>query len=204
MKLLGLISSQRPRYQRKPDGREHVITPNYLNRNFSPAAPNITWCGDVTFIKVGQQWAYLAVVLDLYARKPIGWAMSSSPDSQLTGNALKMAVASRCHPSGVTFHSDQGSHYTSLEYRRLLKQYGIQSSMSRKGNCWDNAPMERFFRSLKSEWVPKEGYKDLQEALQSISDYLIGYYSQVRPHSHNKKMTPNKKEAIFYNKNPKN
>jgi putative transposase len=104
---------------------------------------------------------YLPVVIDLFARKPIGWAMSVSPDSKFTGKALFMAFESRGKPKGVMFHSDQGSHYTSRSYRQLLWCYQIKPSLSQRGNCWDNSPMERFFRSLKTKWVPVSVYRCL-------------------------------------------
>lgn len=141
----------------------------------------------------------MAVVLDLYARKPIGWAMSLSPDSELTSKALTMAYESRGKPKGVMFHSDQGSHYTSRQFRQLLWRYQIHQSMSRRGNCWDNAPMERFFRSLKTEWVPSTGYRSFAEAGRSIIEYLTGYYSQVRPHRNNGGKSPNATEHLYWN-----
>ncbi len=126
-----------------------------LRREFNVNRPNEVWCGDVTYIWTGRRWAYLAIVMDLYARKPVGWAMSLSPNSQLTGQAISMAYEQRGRPSNVMFHSDQGCHYTSTYFRQLLWRYQIKQSMSRRGNCWDNAPMERFFRGLKSEWIPE-------------------------------------------------
>ncbi len=105
----------------------------------------------MTYVWVGYRWAYLAVVLDLFSRKPVGWALSLSPDSELTCKALKMAFELRGKPENVICHSDQGSHYTSLKFRQLLWRLQIEQSMSRRGNCWDSTPMERFFRSLKSE-----------------------------------------------------
>ncbi len=155
MKELGLVSCQQPTYRYKRGGHEHVAIPNYLERQFAVTEPNQVWCGDVTYIWTGKRWAYLAVVLDLFARKPVGWAMSFSPDSRLTMKALEMAWETRGKPVGVMFHSDQGSHYTSRQFRQLLWRYRIRQSMSRRGNCWDNSPMERFFRSLKNEWVPQ-------------------------------------------------
>lgn len=159
---------------------------------------NQVWCGDVTFIWTGKRWAYLAVVLDLFSRKPVGWAMSFSPDSSLTGKALTMAWEARGKPTGVMYHSDQGSHYTSREFRRLLWRYRIKQSMSRRGNCWDNSPMERFFRSLKREWVPNSGYTNFNEASRAITNYIIGYYSQLRPHQYNGGLTPNESERLFW------
>ncbi len=156
--------------------------------------PDQAWCGDVTYIWTGKRWAYLAVVLDLFAWKPVGWAMSFSPDSRLTTRALEMAWERRGKPSGVMFHSDQGSHYTSRQFRQLLWRYRIRQSMSRRGNCWDNSPMERFFRSLKNEWVPVTGYTNFNEAAHAITDYIVGYYSEVRPHEYNGGLPPNESE----------
>lgn len=155
--------------------------------------------GDVTYVWTGQRWSYLAVVLDLYARKVVGWSFSNSPDSQLTAKALTMAYESRGKPEGVMFHSDQGSHYTSIRFRQYLWRYQIKQSMSRRGNCWDNAPMERFFRSLKTEWVPEMGYRSFAQAQRSIFDYITGYYNQFRPHQHNGGLAPNKTEGFFWN-----
>ncbi|SQK85175.1 putative integrase [Escherichia coli] len=141
MKELGLVSCQQPTYRYKRGGHEHVAIPNYLERQFAVTEPNQVWCGDVTYIWTGKRWAYLAVVLDLFARKPVGWAMSFSPDSRLTMKALEMAWETRGKPVGVMFHSDQGSHYTSRQFRQLLWRYRIRQSMSRRGNCWDNSPI---------------------------------------------------------------
>ena len=185
MKELGLVSCQQPTHRYKRGGHEHVAIPNYLERQFAVTEPNQVWCGDVTYIWTGKRWAYLAVVLDLFARKPVGWAMSFSPDSRLTMKALKMAWETRGKLGGVMFHSEQGSHYTSRRFRQLLWQYQIRQSMSWRGNCWDNSPMERFFRSLKNEWMPVVGYVSFSEAAHAITDYIVGYYSALRPHEYN-------------------
>ncbi|WP_104036060.1 IS3 family transposase [Vibrio jasicida] len=198
MKELDLISGQLPKHAYKKTQQEHVHIPNLLNRQFAVTEPNQAWCGDVTYIWTGQRWSYLAVVIDLFARKVIGWAMSNSPDSALTGKALIMAYESRGKPPGVMFHSDQGCHYTSKKYRQLLWRYRITQSMSRRGNCWDNSPMERVFRSLKTEWVPKNGYRSFTEAYQAVTDYLVGYYNQHRPHQYNGGLTPNESERLFW------
>ena len=197
MKRLELVSCQLPKHRYKRASQEHVAIPNKLERQFQAERPNQVWCGDVTYIWTGKRWAYLAVVLDLYARKPVGWAMSYSPNSQLTTKALTMAYELRGKPKQVMFHSDQGSHYTSRYFRQVLWRYQITQSMSRRGNCWDNAPMERFFRSLKTEWVPETGYHSYEQARLAITDYIIGYYSQVRPHRHNNGLSPNEKEKRF-------
>ncbi|WP_435302325.1 IS3 family transposase [Escherichia coli] len=198
MKELGLVSCQQPTHRYKRGGHEHVAIPNYLERQFAVTEPNQVWCGDVTYIWTGKRWAYLAVVLDLFARKPVGWAMSFSPDSRLTMKALEMAWETRGKPGGVMFHSDQGSHYTSRQFRQLLWRYQIRQSMSRRGNCWDNSPMERFFRSLKNEWVPATGYVSFSDAAHAITDYIVGYYSALRPHEYNGGLPPNESENRYW------
>jgi putative transposase len=199
MKRLELVSAQLPTHRYKKALQPHTDIPNTLNREFQPAAPNKVWCGDVTYIWTGQRWSYLAIVLDLFARKPVGWALSNSPDSELTTKALTMAYESRGRPEEIMFHSDQGSHYTSLKFRQTVWRYRMNQSMSRRGNCWDNAPMERFFRSLKTEWVPVPGYRSFAEAQRSILNYTTSYYCPVRPHQHNGGLPPNKSEEIYWN-----
>jgi putative transposase len=197
MKQLGLVSCQLPKSSYKKARQEHISIPNSLDRQFTPSKPNEIWVGDVTYVWSGQRWAYLAVFLDLYARKPVGCAMSYSSDSKLTSKALTMAFESRGKPEGLMYHSVQGTHYTSVKFRQLLWRYKIKQSLSRRGNCWDNSPIERFFRSLKTEWIPSGGYRNLPEAQNHIGDYIIGYYSQVRPHLFNGVKTPNKTELIY-------
>ena len=199
MKRLGLVSTQLPTHRYKKASKAHCAIANKLARRFTPSAPNQVWCGDVTYIWTGKRWSYLAVVLDLYARKIVGWALSNSPDSQLTAKALTMAYESRGRPEGLLFHSDQGSHYTSTKFRQYLWRYQIEQSMSRRGNCWDNAPMERFFRSLKVEWLPEVGYRSFTEAQRSIYEYITGYYNRYRPHKHDGGLSPNKAEELYEN-----
>ena len=198
MKQLDLVSCQLPKHAYKKGTKEHVDIPNLLDRQFAVVEPNQVWCGDVTYIWTGNRWAYLAVVIDLFARKPIGWAMSFSPNTELTVQALTMAYERRGKPKGVMFHSDQGSHYTSRKFRQLIWRYQLTQSMSRRGNCWDNSPMERFFRSLKTEWVPTNGYRNFTEAKQHITDYIVGYYSQTRPHRYNAGLSPNESERRYW------
>ena len=198
MKELNLVSCQLPKHSYKKAEKEHVSIPNLLNRQFDVVEPNTVWCGDVTYIWTGNRWSYLAVVIDLFARKPVGWAISDSPDSNLTMKALTMAYESRGKPKGVMFHSDQGMHYTSRKFRQLVWRYQITQSMSRRGNCWDNAPMERFFRSLKTEWVPTVGYCNFTQAKLEITKYIIGYYSQTRPHTYNAGLSPNESERRYW------
>jgi putative transposase len=137
MQELQLVSCQQPKHRYKKVGSAHATASNLLNRQFTPDRPNQVWCGDVTYIWAGSRWVYLAVVLDLYARQVVGWAMSTSPDSELTAKALRLAYQARGQPDGLMFHSDQGCHYTSLKFRQTLWRYRIKQSMSRRGNCWD-------------------------------------------------------------------
>lgn len=167
MKELDIASCQVPAHKYKRGGNEHVEILNHLDRQFAVTAPDQVWYGDVTYIWTVKCWAYLAVGLDLFARKPVGWAMSTSP------KALQMAWELRGKPTGVMFHSDQGSHYTSRQYRQALWRCRIKQSMSRRGNSWDNAPMERFFRSLKTEWMPTKGYNSFNEAQSAV--IRLGY-----------------------------
>ena len=197
MKEAGLSCKQPGKHKYKIAEHERPDIPNKLNREFTVAAPNQVWCGDITYIWAGKCWCYLATVLDLYSRRVVGWAMSEHPDTSLVIKALDMAYEQRGKPKGLMFHSDQGSQYTSLGFRQRLWRYRIDQSLSRKGNCWDNSPMERVFRSLKTEWVPETGYQSQREAQQDISDYLMGYYNQVRPHSHNQGTPPVMAEEKF-------
>lgn len=197
MKLLGLESTQVPSHAYKKAEQPHVDIPNLLDRKFDVQKPNAAWAGDITYIWTGARWAYLAVVLDLFARKPVGWALSLSPDTELVKKALTMAYESRGEPEEVMFHSDQGCQYTSLGFRQLLWRYRMTQSLSRRGNCWDNAPTERFFRSLKTEWMPEVGYQSFPAAKQAINDYIIGYYSQIRPHQHNDGLPPSVAEEKY-------
>lgn len=195
MKSLGLVSKQHRKHRYRIASQEAVIAPNLLARKFNVDKPNKAWCGDVTYIWAGSQWLYLAVVLDLYKRRVIGWACSDSPDSELTAQALQMAYESRGRPNDVLFHSDQGCHYTSKRFRQQLARHKIKQSMSRRGNCWDNSPMERFFRSYKTEWMPKAYYDHFSQAEIDIAAYMK-YYNHQRGHSCNHYQSPVQAEAI--------
>ena len=196
MKEAQIVSKQLRKHTYKIAQHESKVAPNILNREFNVVTPNTAWCGDVTYVWAGTCWMYLAVVLDLYSRKIVGWACSKSPDSKLTCAALRVAFESRGKPDNLLFHSDQGCHYTSLEYRQSLWKYQIKQSMSRRGNCWDNAPMERFFRSFKVEWMPSDYYSTYEEAELDILDYIHGHYNSERGHSYNNYLSPNAVEAM--------
>ncbi|MGO2966254.1 IS3 family transposase [Psychrobacter sp. AOP22-C1-22] len=201
MKSMGLKSCQFKTHKYKHADQVHKTHDNILDRNFSPSTPNQVWTGDVTNIRIKGGWCYLAVVLDLFARRVVGFSISDSPNSTLTAKALQMAYQTRLRPSGVLFHSDQGTHYTSKEFAKSVASCdSMTQSMSRKGNCWDNAPTERFFRSFKTEWMPKGGYENIFEAKSAITDYIWGYYQTVRPHTFNNYLTPVETEKRYFNK----
>lgn len=195
MRESGLVSKQRKKHKYQSNVAEVPAVPNTLNRQFKPVQPNHVWSSDITYIWTGKTWAYLAVVLDLYARRVIGWSMSAQADQHLVIKALDEAWHRRGKPSGVIFHSlakrcFSGSQYKSFLVRHRLACYAMQQSMSRKGNCWDNAPTERLFRSLKTEWIPKLGYHSIEEAKLDVGLYLMEYYNQIRPHQFNDGISP--------------
>ena len=194
MRETGLRSKQPGQHRYRVPKVERPDIPNLLDRQFQPERINQVWCGDITYIWIGARWAYLAVVLDLYARCVVGWAMSERPDADLVCKALDQAWQQRGKPKDVLFHSDQGCQYGSRLFRQRLWRYQITQSMSRRGCCWDNAPMERLFRSLKTEWIPKLGYGSLDEANRDVGMYLMAYYNWQRPHSTNGGAPPAVKE----------
>ncbi|MWT70551.1 IS3 family transposase [Escherichia coli] len=198
MKYLNLSSCQPGKHPYKNARQEHTCLPNLLERQFAVPEPDRVWCGDITYIWAGNRWCYLAVVMDLFARRVIGWSLSANADTALISSALRMAYEVRGQPRDVMFHSDQGSQYTGLKYQQLLWRYRIKQSVSRRGNCWDNSPMERFFRSLKTEWAPTDGYTGKDEARQQISSYILNYYNSVRPHHYNGGLTPEESENRYH------
>ena len=161
----------------------HPVVPNLLNREFTAADPNKKWATDITYIPTAQGWLYLAVILDLYSRMVVGWSMSGNCDENLVERALDQALARRRPSPGLLHHSDRGSQYTSQAYQLRLEQSGIISSMSRKGNCWDNAAMESFFGTFKDECIGKILYASHDEARLAIFTYLEVYYNRIRRHS---------------------
>jgi putative transposase len=190
MKEANLVSKQPKSAVYKTAKIERPDIPNHLDRKFEVMHPNQRWCGDITYVWSQGRWVYLAVVLDLYARRVVGWSLSGRPDAELVIAALDMAYQLRGNPQGVMFHSDQGSQYASKLFRQRLWRYRMEQSMSRRGNCWDNAPMERVFRSYKSEWMPSEGYWTFAEAKKDIGHYLMNYYNEYRPHQNNGGLAP--------------
>ncbi|SEA82514.1 Transposase InsO and inactivated derivatives [Desulfuromusa kysingii] len=176
-----LVSKQPQPKTHRAEQRERPNIPNRLKREFDVPQPDCVWCGDITYIWAGKGWIYLAVVLDLCTRRIVGWHLSKTMDAGLVVAALDKAYQLRGKPQNIIFHSDQDSQYASVIFQQRMWRYKMKQSMSRRGNCWDNAPMERVFRSLKSEWVPKGGYQSFIDARKDIGSYLMGYYNYVRP-----------------------
>ena len=163
---------------------------NILGGAFTSDKVNEKWVSDVTFIPTRKGWVYLSAIMDLYSRMIVGWSMGEKNSMELVEDALKMAVVHRGDIQGVLLHSDQGVQYASTSYQQLLSNLGIICSMSRKGNCWDNAAMESFFHSLKTEWVVFEDYKTRSEARSSLFDYIELFYNRKRRHSALKNRSP--------------
>ncbi|WP_232512090.1 IS3 family transposase [Pseudomonas protegens] len=165
-------------------GRPSIIAPNRLNRAFTVDAPNKAWVTDITYIRTWQGWLYLAVVLDLYARKVVGWSMKPTLGKELALDALLMAVWRRKPKTRVIVHSDQGSQYGSDDWKRFCLANHLEPSMSRRGNCWDNAVAESFFSSLKKERIRKRIYKSRDMARADVFDYIEAFYNRTRRHSY--------------------
>lgn len=159
------------------------VADNVLQRRFRPATPDQAWTSDITYIRTRAGWLYLAAVMDLFSRKIIGWASAPAMPAELVCQALQMAIAARRPSPGLVVHSDRGSQYASHPHRSLLAKHQLIASMSRKGNCWDNAVMERFFLSLKSERVWQRDYANHAEATLDITDYIVNFYNATRLHS---------------------
>jgi putative transposase len=175
----------RPRRRRLPKdaGERAIIAGNVLDRQFGADGPNRRWVADFTYIWTAEGWLYVAVVLDLFSRRIVGWSMSASMTAQLVIDALTMALWRRGRPDALLHHSDQGSQYTSEAFQRLLADHGVDCSMSRSGNCWDNAAMESFFSSLKTERVSRRTYRTRDEAKADVFDYIERFYNPKRRHS---------------------
>ena len=178
------------------------IADNVLNRQFEPAAANVSWVADITYIRTRSGWLYLAAVMDLYSRKIVGWAMAPNMPAELACSALQMAITQRKPSPGLIVHSDRGSQYASDPYRALLTHHKLCASMSRKGNCWDNAVMERFFLNLKMERVWQRDYANHAEAIRDVADYIVGFYNNMRLHSTLGYLPPNTYELKSAAKQP--
>lgn len=183
MQVQALRARPRRRGLPKDHGQRSAIADNVLDRQFRADAPNQKWVADFTYIWTAEGWLYVAVVLDLYSRRAVGWSMQSSMTSQLVADALMMAVWRRGKPVQLLHHSDQGSQYTSEHFQELLKEQGITCSMSRAGEVWDNSAMESFFSSLKTERTARRVYRSREQARSDVFDYIERFYNPTRRHS---------------------
>lgn len=184
MRAHGLQAQWRRKFVHTTNSKHTLaVADNVLDRQFTVQQANQVWVCDMTYIRTASGWLYLAAVLDLYSRRIVGWAMAPSMSAELVCKALQMAIASRCPAPGLLVHSDRGSQYASDEHRKLLDKHGLVASMSRKGNCWDNAVMERFFLNLKMERLWQRRYANHSEAMCDVADYIVNFYNRERLHS---------------------
>jgi len=190
-------NGKRFKYQPSPEAMSQVAD-NLLARDFKADVPNEKWVSDITYIRAGDSWVYLAVIIDLFSRQVVGWAMDEHMKVDLILDAFNMARAKRKVSPGLILHSDRGVQYRSWEYQQALESGGIKPSMSRKGNCWDNAVAESFFSRLKVEQVYAEDYETFGEAYQSVFEYIELFYNRVRRHSANGYRSPDEYEQQHY------
>ncbi|WP_139300356.1 IS3 family transposase [Nissabacter archeti] len=198
MKRVGIKAQVGYRSPRARKGDASIVSPNRLQRQFNPDAPDERWVTDITYIRTHEGWLYLAVVVDLFSRKIIGWSMQSRMTKDIVLNALLMAVWRRNPQKQVLVHSDQGSQYTSPEWQSFLKSHGLEGSMSRRGNCHDNAVAESFFQLLKRERIKKKIYGTREEARSDIFDYIEMFYNSKRRHGSSNQMSPTEYENQYY------
>lgn len=199
MRAAGLRSQTgygKRRYKR--GGAPSVVAPNHLQRQFDVQEPNRVWVTDITYIRTHEGWLYLAAVIDLFSRQVIGWSMNSRMDRELALNALLMAVWRRQPKQTVLVHSDQGSQFSSYDWRDFLKAHNLEQSMSRRGNCHDNAVAESFFQLLKRERIRRRIYSSRDEARQDIFDYIEMFYNPKRRHGFNNKLSPVNYEKQYF------
>ena len=179
--MLGLRCKQKRKFKATTDSRHALpLTPNRLNRQFTVKAPNQAWVTDITYIPTDEGWLYLAGLKDLFSGELVGYAMSNRMTTPLVMQALFRAVAAKRPEKGLLHHSDRGSQYCAHAYQKLLRQFGMQASMSRKGNCWDNAPMESFWGALKTELVHHQRFSTREEAQREIIEYVEIFYNRIR------------------------
>lgn len=197
MKLADVAAKQKKKFKVTTDSKHNLpIAPNLLKREFEANEPDKCYVGDITYIWTHEGWLYLAVVLDLFSRQIVGWSLKSRMDRTLAMDALRMAFWRRKPAKGLIFHSDRGSQYCSSDFQTMLQAYGMISSMSRKGNCWDNAVAESFFGSLKTERVFFANYKTREDARKDIIDYIEMFYNSRRRHSYLGYISPREFEEM--------
>jgi transposase InsO family protein len=197
MRERGISGEVLKRWRHPSSPPDDVATPNVLDRGFDVAAPNRVWASDITYVRTWEGWLYLAVVIDLFSRRVVGWSMQGHMRTDLVLGALTMAVGQRLPEPGLLQHSDRGTQYTSDGYQRALREHGIECSMSRRGNCWDNAVVESFFGTLKRELVHRRSWATRAEAAAAIHEYVEVFYNRRRRHSHLRYRSPAEHERIY-------
>jgi len=196
MQTLGLRAKARPKFRATTNSNHALpVAPNLLNRDFTAAAPNQKWVGDITYLTTPEGWLYLAVFIDLYSRKIVGWSLGARMTTALVCNALTMAWFRCQRPGGVIVHTDRGSQYCANEFQKLLRKYQMRASMSRQGNCWDNAAAESFFHSLKVEAIQGEVFASRAAMREAVFEYVEVYYNRQRLHSTLGYLSPEQFEA---------
>ena len=201
MQEKGLRSKVVKKYRATTNSKHNLpVAENLLNREFNATRLNEKWVSDITYVATDEGWLYVAGILDLYGHEVVGWSMGERMTKELVIGCLNQARGRRGNPRGVLLHSDRGSQYCSNEYQRILKNHGFACSMSRKGNCWDNAPMESFWGKLKQEWLNGKRFKTRAEARAAIFWYIEVFYRRQRPHEANNYLTPEAytKAAVNY------
>jgi len=184
MRKFGIRAKTKRKFRVTTDSKHNLpVAENILNREFSPDAPNKKWAGDITYLWTKEGWLFLAVIVDLFSRQVVGWSMDERITKELTLSALRMGLRRRNPPEGLLHHSDRGSQYAATAYRKLLEARGAVCSMSRKGNCWDNAVVESFFHTLKTELVHHECFETREEARRKIFEWIELFYNRQRLHS---------------------
>lgn len=197
MKELGLFCKTTRKFKATTNSKHNYpVAPNRLNRQFTVKKPNQAWVGDITYIWTAEGWLYLATVIDLFSRRVVGWSMDSRMKVSLVNDALSSAIGQRKPGKNLLWHTDRGSQYASNSHRKLLAEHGIVQSMSRKGNCWDNAVAESFFHTLKTGLVNHKSYLTREEAKQDIFEYIEVFYNRQRLHSTNDYWSPVDYEAM--------
>jgi transposase InsO family protein len=184
MKKHGIRAKTKRKFRVTTDSKHKLpIAPNLLERNFSPANPNQSWASDITYVWTKEGWLFLAVIVDLFSRQVVGWSLDKTMTQELVSSALRQAYFRRKPGTGLIFHSDRGSQYCSKEFRQQLKQYRILQSQSRKANCWDNACVESFFHTLKTEMIYHEDFETRDQAHRAIFEWVEAFYNRQRLHS---------------------
>jgi transposase InsO family protein len=198
MKKAGLEVKHPKKFKKTTDSRHKLpVAPNLLNQQFQVDQPDTIWCGDISYLRTLEGWLYLAVIIDLYSRKVVGWALSNRLKTPLVIEALRMAYWRRKPSKGLIHHSDRGSQYAAHDYQQQLKTFGMVPSMSRKGDCYDNAVVESFFHTLKNEQFGDQIYPTREEARRAVVDYIEMFYNSHRLHSYLGYIAPNDYEMNF-------